>query len=90
MTAAHVYQFEVPPNSGAPAQAVDEAAEGEVVYLTRGGETVAALVPPDVAAAGSAAVIALEDAADLRSARAAIREGGEPIPAEDLWAELGL
>lgn len=89
MTAAHA-AYEVPAHTPVPADAVDAAEGGEVVYLTRDGEPVAALVPPDVAAAGSAAVIALEDAADLRAARAAIAEGGDPISSEDLWAELGL
>jgi len=88
MTAAHAY--ELPPDDTAPAGAVRGAAHGDVVYLTRQGEPVAAVVPPDVAAAGLAAVTALEDAADVRAARAALAEGGETIPAERLWAELGL
>jgi hypothetical protein len=37
-----------------------------------------------------AALIHLEDVALARATRAALAEGGEPIPAEDLWAELGL
>jgi len=47
-------------------------------------------VPGDVAAAGEAAVRALEDAADLRDAREALAEEGGSIPAEQLWAELGV
>jgi antitoxin (DNA-binding transcriptional repressor) of toxin-antitoxin stability system len=82
--------YELPPHSPAPADAVEAAEGGEVVYLTRHGQRVAAVVPPEVAAAGLAAVVALEDAADLRDARAALAEDGESIPAERLWAELGL
>lgn len=58
MTSAHA--FEVPPHSAAPAEAVDAAVEGRVVYLTRNGEPVAAIVPADVATAGAAAIEALE------------------------------
>jgi hypothetical protein len=72
--------YELPPG------AVESAEAGEVVYLAPG----VALVRADVAAAGQAAVRALEDAADLRDAREALAEEGESIPAERLWAELGL
>jgi antitoxin (DNA-binding transcriptional repressor) of toxin-antitoxin stability system len=41
MTAAHA--FEMPTDDGPMADAVDAAAAGEVVYLTRGGRRVAAL-----------------------------------------------
>lgn len=88
MSAAHDY--ELPPHTGAPAEAVDAAVDGQVVYLTHDGEPVAAIVPADVAAAGLAAVEALEDAHDLRAAREALAEPGDPIPADQLWAELGL
>jgi hypothetical protein len=60
VTSANAY--ELPPHSSAPAEAVDAAEHGEVVYLMRGGQRFAAIVPPDVAAAGAAAVEALEDA----------------------------
>jgi hypothetical protein len=67
---------------------VDAAVGGEVVYLTRAGQRVAAVVPPDVAAAGQAAVTALEDAADLRDARRRLAEsrlaGEEPISHETM------
>ncbi|MBN1174502.1 MAG: hypothetical protein JXA67_20205 [Micromonosporaceae bacterium] len=86
MTAAHSYAFELPPDDPAPADAVAAAESGEVVYLTRHGATVAAIVPPEVAAAGVAAVIALEDAADLRLARAALAEPGEPTSHETMLA----
>jgi antitoxin (DNA-binding transcriptional repressor) of toxin-antitoxin stability system len=63
---------------------VDAAEQGEVLYLTRNGEPVAAVVPADVAAAGAAAIEALEDAADLRAARAAREEPGPNIPLDDV------
>jgi len=84
MAAAHA--FELPPHSGAPAEAIDAAAGGEVVYLTRNGHPFAAIVPADVAAEFEAA----EDAEDIAAALAAREELGEPIPADKLWAELGL
>jgi antitoxin (DNA-binding transcriptional repressor) of toxin-antitoxin stability system len=87
MTAAHSHAFEVPPDNAAPADAVAAAEGGEVVYLTRSGAPVAAIVPPDVAAAGMAAVIALADAADVRAARAARAEGGAPISHDEMLAQ---
>jgi antitoxin (DNA-binding transcriptional repressor) of toxin-antitoxin stability system len=68
VTAAHAY--ELPPHSAAPAEAVDAAVDGHVVYLTHNGQPAAAIVPPDVAAAGAAAIQALEDADDIRAALA--------------------
>ncbi|MGH3829175.1 MAG: hypothetical protein ACRDRS_01775 [Pseudonocardiaceae bacterium] len=85
MTAARA--FELPPHSAAPAEAVDAAVEGSVVYLTHNGEPVAAVVPADVAAAGAAAVEALENAEDIRAARAARADPGPDIPLEDVLAE---
>ncbi len=86
--AAQVY--ELPPDETAPAGAVHEAEGGEVVYLTRHGERVAALVPPEVARVGAAAVEALEDENDVRAAREALAEPGPSIPAAQVWVELGL
>lgn len=64
-----------------------DAAGGQVIYLTdEHGERLAAIVPADVAAEIEAA----EDAADVAAARAALAEPGDPIPAERLWAEMGL
>lgn len=78
--------FELPPHAAVPAEAVDAAEHGQVVYLTRNGEPVAAVVPADVAAAGAAAIEALEDADDLRAARAARDELGPNVPLDDVLA----
>jgi hypothetical protein len=82
---AHAY--ELLPHSAAPAEAVDAAERGAVVYLVRGGQWVAAIVPPDVAAAGAAAVEALEDAEDLRVALAVLAEDEPTVPLEDILAK---
>lgn len=47
MTASHDY--ELPPHTAAPAEAVDAAVEGQVVYLTRNGQRIAAIVPVGLA-----------------------------------------
>ena len=66
-------------------------AEHEPVYLTRRGRRVAAVIDAD----DLAAIIELaEDMADIRAAEAARAEmketGEQPIPWEDVTAELGL
>jgi hypothetical protein len=73
---------ELPPDDTAPADAVREAAAGEVVYLTRNG----APVPAEAAEH----LEALEDAADAIAARRALADDAPSIPAEQVWAELGL
>ena len=85
VTSAHAY--ELPPHTSAPAEAVDAAEHGQVVYLTRNGEPIAALVPADVATAGAAAIEALEDAEDVRAARAALADPDPDIPMSEVWAD---
>lgn len=89
----HAYELPHDHSADALEQLADAAAAGEVIYLVRQGARVAAIVSTDVAAAGSAAVEALEDASDVAAARAALAEidaGADWIPAERLWAELDL
>jgi hypothetical protein len=69
------------------------AARGQVVYLTDPqGRRIAAIVPASVAAAGAAAIEALEDAADLAAAEEAMAEweadGWRTYPLADIDAEL--
>jgi antitoxin (DNA-binding transcriptional repressor) of toxin-antitoxin stability system len=85
MTAAH--SFELPEHSGAPAEAVDAAVDGQVVYLMRDGQPVAAVVPADVATAGAATVEALEAAADIRAARTALSDRTPRVPLSDVLTE---
>lgn len=66
--------------------AAESAATGEVIYLTRHGQRLAAIVPASVAAE----LEADEDAADIAAAEAAMAEPGDNIPASVVWAESGL
>jgi prevent-host-death family protein len=77
--------YELLADQTVPADVVHEAAEGEVVYLTRDGKPVAALVSADAAEC----LEALEDAADSIAARRALAEQAPSIPADEVWAELG-
>ena len=68
--------------------ACDAADRGQVVHVTdSSGQRLVAVVPTRVATAGTAAIEALEDAADLEAAR---RAAGEPGPAAhaDVLADL--
>jgi hypothetical protein len=74
---------------GAVERLAHAAHDGEVIYLTCDGERIAAVVPADLAEA----VEESEDAADIVAADEAMDaiEAGEPtVPAEQVWAELGL
>jgi hypothetical protein len=83
---------------GEVTEAAHDAARGQVVYLTEHGERLAAIVPAELAAELENLTPAqfrelLEDFADAQAAREALAEveaGGEPVPAEQVWAELGL
>jgi len=68
------------------AEVIEHVGTGEIIYLTRHGRRVAAIVPVDDAEALERA----EDAYLSRLAAQAVAEGGEPIPMADLIAELGL
>jgi hypothetical protein len=89
------------PLEAAPGQitdAADDAARDQVVYLTEHGERLAAIVPAELAAEMESLTPQqlrelLEDFADVQAARESLAEieaGGEPVPAEQVWAELGL
>lgn len=78
MSAAH--DFELPPHADVPAEAVEAAEHGQTVYLTRNGHPIAAIVPAE-------AIAALEDADDIRAARAALAEPGPDIPMSEVWAD---
>ncbi len=82
--AAHAYELAA--DHTVPADAVREAAGGEVVYLTHNGTPIAAVVSADAAEY----LEALEDAADIIAARRALAEQAPSVPAEQLWAELGV
>jgi antitoxin (DNA-binding transcriptional repressor) of toxin-antitoxin stability system len=61
--------------AGLTSAAHDAAERGQVVHLTDShGRRIAAIVPASVAAAGTAAIAALEDAADLAIAQEALAE----------------
>jgi antitoxin (DNA-binding transcriptional repressor) of toxin-antitoxin stability system len=78
--------------------AAHDAARGKVVYLTEHGERLAAIVPAELAAELENLTPQefrelLEDFADGQAAREALAEveaGAEPVPAEQVWAELGI
>jgi hypothetical protein len=69
-----------------------------VVYITEAGQRPAAIVPAEYAAALEAMnpdqtaelLEDLADGADAREALAELAAGAEPVPAEQVWAELGI
>jgi antitoxin (DNA-binding transcriptional repressor) of toxin-antitoxin stability system len=65
------YDFELLPHAGVPAEEVEAAEHGQLAYLTRNGEPVAAIE-------------ALEDAEDIRAARAALADREPDIHLEEL------
>jgi antitoxin (DNA-binding transcriptional repressor) of toxin-antitoxin stability system len=71
-----------------------DAARGQVVYLTEHGERLAAIVPAELENLTPEEFRELlEDFADGQAAREALAEveaGAEPVPAEQVWAELGI
>ncbi len=68
----------------------DAAHSGEVIYLIRDGQRIAAMVSAEVATAGAGAIEALEDAEDIAAVRAARAARGPRVPHEQVLAELGL
>lgn len=68
----------------AVADAAHEAAGGKVVYITEGGQRLAAIVPADYADDLA------EDLADAQAARESLDEAGDNVPWEQVKAEAGL
>jgi DNA-binding MarR family transcriptional regulator len=74
------------------AAAAQDAARGQVVYLTMHGQRLAAIISPEIAAemesmSPEAFRELLENFADAEAARQALAEGGEPVPWEQVQAE---
>lgn len=75
--------------------AARDAAHGHVVYLTEHGVRLAAIVLAEFAAVlegmtPEQARELLEDLAEVAAARRALDEPGRDIPADQVWAEVGL
>jgi hypothetical protein len=71
----HMTELPIDDAAGLASAAHDAAERGQVVYLTDPqGRRLAAIVPASVAAAGTAAIEALEDAADVAVAADALAE----------------
>jgi hypothetical protein len=77
---------DLPADSLAVADAVENARRGVITHLTIGGKRVAAIVPESVIEALRAA----EDAEDAAEADAAMDEPGESVPWDQVRTELGL
>ena len=69
------------PAVAAPAR---QAASGQVIHITEGGQRIAAIVPESMVEA----LLAAEDAEDAAEADAAWDEPGESIPLEQVEAEF--
>ena len=78
--------------------AAHDAARGQVVYLTEHGVRLAAIVPAELAAelehlTPEAFRELVEEFADVQAARESLAEieaGAAPVPAKQVWAELGI
>jgi hypothetical protein len=71
----HVTELPIDDAAALAGAAHDAAERGQVVYLTDSlGRRIAVIVPASVAAAGTAAIEALEDSADLAVAEEALAE----------------
>ena len=68
----------------AVADAAHEAAGGKVVYITEGGQRLAAIVPADYAADLA------EDLADAQAAQESLAEAGDNVSWEQVKGEAGL
>jgi antitoxin Phd len=77
---------DLPADSRAMADAIEDARRGVITHLTIGGERVAAIVPESLVEA----LRSLEDAEDAEEADAAMDEPGNSVPWEQVKAELGL
>jgi hypothetical protein len=74
--------------------AAEDAASGQIVYLTENGRQLAAIVPVEITAVlerfGREAFLELvEDIADVAVAREALAEARDAVPWEGLKAEAG-
>jgi hypothetical protein len=84
------YTFELSEGADGLRRAVDDAVDGEVVFLRDSNRIVAALVPIEVAAAGMAALDAADQVADLALGEALLAElqEGALKPLADFRCEL--
>ena len=84
------HAYELPTAEGELGRLAAEAEGGEVVYLTRHGRRVAAVVPVAAAVAGTAALLALENDEEERAAAEALAEweadGFRTVQADEVWS----
>lgn len=89
---------DVPGAPGDVTAAAHDAARGRVVYLTEHGKRLAVIAPAELGPelerlSPDELRELLEDFADAAAAREALAEieaGGKLVPAEQVWAELGI